>query len=71
MLFLFQLNLVCDDKWWPSTSTSLFYVGSLFGNVLFGLIADKYEFKGLGSERRISHIWEGKILISPILTYLT
>jgi hypothetical protein len=36
-----QLNLVCDNKWWPSTSTSLFYVGSLFGNVLFGLVADK------------------------------
>lgn len=37
-----ELDLVCDNKWWPSTSTSLFYVGSLFGNVLFGFIADKY-----------------------------
>ncbi|XP_067006278.2 carcinine transporter [Anabrus simplex] len=37
-----QLNLVCDDSWWPSTSTTLFYVGSLFGNVLFGWIADKW-----------------------------
>jgi len=37
-----ELDLVCDNKWWPATSTSLFYVGSLFGNVLFGFIADKY-----------------------------
>lgn len=37
-----QLNLVCDDGWWPSTSTTFFYVGSLFGNVVFGWIADKY-----------------------------
>ena len=43
-LFSFQLDLVCDNKWWPSTSTSLFYVGSLIGNVLFGVIADKYGF---------------------------
>ena len=37
-----QLDLVCDSNWWPSTSTALFYVGSLFGNVLFGHISDKY-----------------------------
>ena len=43
-IFSFQLDLVCDNKWWPSTSTSLFYVGSLIGNVLFGVIADKYVF---------------------------
>jgi hypothetical protein len=36
-----QLNLVCDNKWLPSFSTTLFYVGSLFGNLLFGWIADK------------------------------
>ncbi|KAK7872852.1 hypothetical protein R5R35_006723 [Gryllus longicercus] len=37
-----KFNLVCDDGWWPSTSTTFFYVGSLFGNVLFGWIADKW-----------------------------
>ncbi|PSN42448.1 hypothetical protein C0J52_15942 [Blattella germanica] len=37
-----DLNLVCDDGWWPSTSTTFFYVGSLFGNVVFGWIADKW-----------------------------
>ncbi|KAJ9586840.1 hypothetical protein L9F63_019559 [Diploptera punctata] len=37
-----ELNLVCDDGWWPSTSTTFFYVGSLFGNVVFGWIADKW-----------------------------
>lgn len=37
-----KFNLVCDDSWWPSTSTTFFYVGSLFGNVLFGWIADRW-----------------------------
>ncbi|XP_032788170.2 organic cation transporter 1 isoform X1 [Daphnia magna] len=37
-----ELNLVCDNKWLPSFSTTLFYVGSLFGNLLFGWIADKW-----------------------------
>lgn len=37
-----ELDLVCDRNWWPSTSTALFYVGSLFGNIMFGFIADKY-----------------------------
>lgn len=39
---LMQLNLVCDNSWLPSTSTTFFYVGSLFGNVVFGWIADKW-----------------------------
>ncbi|KAG5340262.1 OCT1 protein, partial [Acromyrmex heyeri] len=30
------------SPWWPSTSTTFFYVGSLFGNVVFGWIADKW-----------------------------
>ena len=38
-----ELDLVCDDSWWPSTSTALFYVGSLIGNILFGQIADRWE----------------------------
>ncbi|XP_076672740.1 organic cation transporter 1 isoform X2 [Andrena cerasifolii] len=37
-----ELDLVCDNSWWPSTSTTFFYVGSLFGNVVFGWIADKW-----------------------------
>lgn len=37
-----ELDLVCDNSWWPSTSTTFFYVGSLFGNVMFGWIADRW-----------------------------
>jgi len=37
-----ELDLVCDQQWWPSTSTALFYVGSLIGNIVFGQIADRY-----------------------------
>merc|ERR1719397_670144 len=37
-----ELDLVCEQQWWPSTSTALFYVGSLIGNILFGQIADRY-----------------------------
>uniref|UniRef100_A0ABD2WW67 Major facilitator superfamily (MFS) profile domain-containing protein n=1 Tax=Trichogramma kaykai TaxID=54128 RepID=A0ABD2WW67_9HYME len=37
-----ELDLVCDKGWWPSTSTTFFFVGSLFGNVVFGWIADKW-----------------------------
>ena len=36
-----ELDLVCDLQWWPSTSTALFYVGSLIGNIVFGQIADR------------------------------
>ena len=36
-----ELDLVCDQQWWPSTSTALFYVGSLVGNIVFGQIADR------------------------------
>ena len=37
-----ELDLVCNNQWWPSTSTALFYVGSLIGNILFGQIADRF-----------------------------
>ena len=37
-----ELDLVCSNQWWPSTSTALFYVGSLIGNILFGQIADRF-----------------------------
>ena len=36
------MNLVCEANWLPSFCTTHFYVGSLFGNLLFGWIADKY-----------------------------
>lgn len=35
------MGLVCENKWLPAFCTTLFYVGSLFGNLLFGWIADK------------------------------
>ena len=38
-----ELDLVCDYAQWPHISTSLFYVGSLLGNIIFGNIADRYE----------------------------
>eukprot|EP00090_Calanus_glacialis_P012639 TRINITY_DN21241_c0_g1_i1.p1 TRINITY_DN21241_c0_g1~~TRINITY_DN21241_c0_g1_i1.p1 ORF type:complete len:616 (-),score=86.58 TRINITY_DN21241_c0_g1_i1:500-2347(-) len=37
-----ELDLVCEQQWWPSTSTALFYVGSLIGNIMFGHVADRY-----------------------------
>jgi len=37
-----ELDLVCEYSWWPHTSTSLFYVGSLLGNIIFGNIADRF-----------------------------
>ena len=38
-----ELDLVCDYAQWPHISTSLFYVGSLLGNIIFGNIADRYK----------------------------
>jgi len=37
-----ELDLVCDYAQWPHISTSLFYVGSLLGNIIFGNIADRF-----------------------------
>jgi len=37
-----ELDLVCEQQWWPSTSTALFYVGSLVGNIMFGHVADRW-----------------------------
>ena len=39
------MSLVCEDSWQPPLCTTLFYTGSLFGNLIFGWIADKYEKK--------------------------
>ncbi|XP_037077485.1 carcinine transporter-like [Pollicipes pollicipes] len=37
-----KFDLVCEDAWQPNFCTTLFYTGSLFGNVLFGWVADKW-----------------------------
>ncbi|XP_039277763.1 organic cation transporter 1 isoform X2 [Nilaparvata lugens] len=37
-----ELNLVCDDSWKPSLATTLFYLGSLIGSIVFGFISDRY-----------------------------
>ena len=42
-----ELDLVCDYAQWPHISTSLFYVGSLLGNIIFGNIADRFTILGL------------------------
>ena len=40
-----ELDLVCDYAQWPHISTSLFYVGSLLGNIIFGNIADRFRIE--------------------------
>ena len=42
-----ELDLVCDYAQWPHISTSLFYVGSLLGNIIFGNIADRFRKLGV------------------------
>ena len=42
-----ELDLVCDYAQWPHISTSLFYVGSLLGNIIFGNIADRFRIIGV------------------------
>lgn len=37
-----DFSLVCDNEWLPRTSNTLFWVGSIFGNLFFGLISDRY-----------------------------
>ncbi|RZF41402.1 hypothetical protein LSTR_LSTR000116 [Laodelphax striatellus] len=37
-----ELNLVCDNSWKPSLATTLFYLGSLIGSIVFGYISDRY-----------------------------
>ena len=49
-----DLDLVCTNQWWPSTSTALFYVGSLIGNILFGQIADRFVLDMKGAEGRFN-----------------
>ncbi|XP_023934321.1 organic cation transporter 1 isoform X2 [Bicyclus anynana] len=37
-----EFSLVCDNEWLPRTGTTLFWVGSLVGNLFFGWISDRY-----------------------------
>lgn len=37
-----EMSLVCDNSWKPPFCTTLFYTGSLFGNLIFGWIADRW-----------------------------
>ncbi|CAH0403094.1 unnamed protein product [Chilo suppressalis] len=37
-----EYSLVCDSAWMPTTGTALFWVGSVFGNLIFGSISDRY-----------------------------
>lgn len=38
----FQLEWVCDNAALPSLAQSIFFVGAIFGGLIFGWIADKY-----------------------------
>jgi MFS family permease len=35
-----QLNWVCEDNWKPATGQSLFFIGSVFGSLGLGVMAD-------------------------------
>ncbi|CAH2097932.1 unnamed protein product [Euphydryas editha] len=37
-----EFSLVCDRDWLPRTSNTLFWVGSIFGNLFFGWFSDRY-----------------------------
>ncbi|XP_015172217.1 PREDICTED: organic cation transporter protein isoform X2 [Polistes dominula] len=37
-----EFEWVCDDSALPSTAQSIFFVGAIFGGLIFGWIADKY-----------------------------
>lgn len=37
-----DFSLVCDKEWLPRTSNTLFWVGSIFGNLFFGWMSDRY-----------------------------
>ncbi|XP_060807290.1 organic cation transporter 1 [Amyelois transitella] len=37
-----EFSLVCDKDWLPRTSNTLFWVGSIFGNLFFGWMSDRY-----------------------------
>ncbi|CAH0596866.1 unnamed protein product [Chrysodeixis includens] len=37
-----DFSLVCDKDWLPRMSNTLFWVGSIFGNLFFGWMSDRY-----------------------------
>ncbi|XP_043222110.1 solute carrier family 22 member 3-like [Amphibalanus amphitrite] len=37
-----DLDWVCDDAWKSPLSTALFFVGSIFGTLLFGAVSDRF-----------------------------
>ncbi|XP_050356078.1 uncharacterized protein LOC126777171 [Nymphalis io] len=37
-----EFSLVCGKDWLPRTSNTLFWVGSIFGNLFFGWFSDRY-----------------------------
>ncbi|XP_059061335.1 uncharacterized protein LOC131854220 [Achroia grisella] len=37
-----EFSLVCDKDWLPRTANTLFWVGSIFGNLIFGWMSDRY-----------------------------
>lgn len=38
-----EWDLVCDRSQWANLSQTLFMFGILFGNMIFGTLADKYD----------------------------
>ena len=61
-----ELDLVCDYAQWPHISTSLFYVGSLLGNIIFGNIADRLKKLHILIKCKIEiQIWSANGLLPP------
>lgn len=40
--FIHQFDWVCENAYLPTLSQSIFFVGAIFGGLLFGWIADRY-----------------------------
>ena len=41
-LFSFQFDLVCEDKKLPKYAQSIFFVGTLAGSIVMGILSDRY-----------------------------
>jgi MFS family permease len=42
IMFILQLNWVCEDSFLPTLAQSIFFLGAITGGLLFGWIADRY-----------------------------